>query len=253
MRFFASMLSGRFWCILSELGDNSSEKPSMAHFEIEIKSLLGGKEKADALKERLQQLPEPAVLVRTSSQLNHYFIGGDTEKFLQNMEPYFSGTEKASFHRLIHEGKNHSVRTRQSDGRVLLVVKASIDDTTSSNGISRMEFEEEVPNLSLNELDALLLKSGFEYQAKWSRDREEYRVGDIAICLDRNAGYGYLAEFEKVVNDAERAEATKRELLGFMESVDAQELSQDRLERMFAHYNAHWSEYYGTDKIFVID
>ena len=56
-----------------------------------------------------------------------------------------------------------------------------------------------------------------------------------------------------MVNDAERAEATKRELLGFMESVDAQELSQDRLERMFAHYNAHWSEYYGTDKIFVID
>lgn len=225
----------------------------MAHFEIEIKSLLGGKEKADALKERLQQLPEPATLVRTSSQLNHYFVGGDTEKFLQTMEPYFSGAEKASFHRLVHEGKNHSVRTRQSDGRVLLVVKASIDDTTSSNGISRMEFEEEVPNLSLDELDALLLKSGFEYQAKWSRDREEYRAGDIAICLDRNAGYGYLAEFEKIVDDASHAEATKRELLEFMKHVDVEELPQDRLERMFAFYNEHWSDYYGTDNIFVID
>lgn len=225
----------------------------MAHFEIEIKSLLGEKKRADVLREKLMQLSDPAKLVRTSSQLNHYFTGGNWKKFLKNMEFHFSGAKKKSFHRIASEGKNHSVRTRQSDGKVLLVVKASIDDTTSSNGISRMEFEEEVPNLSLDELDAILLESGFEYQAKWSRDREEYRAGNISVCLDRNAGYGYVAEFEKIVNEAQEAEGAKRELLEFMEKMDVEELPQERLERMFAHYNAHWPEYYGTENIFVID
>ena len=225
----------------------------MAHFEIEIKSLLGKKENADALKERLQTLPEPAQLVRRSSQLNHYFLVGDWEKFLESVRAYFSVEHFDHLCRIVQEGKNHSVRTRQSDGRVLLVVKASLDDLTSSNGVSRMEFEETVPNLSLDDLDVLLLGSGFQYQAKWSRDREEYKVGDIVVCLDRNAGYGYVAEFEKIIHEASGAEATKREILKFMKNLGVEELPQDRLERMFAHYNAHWSDYYGTDKIFVID
>ncbi len=225
----------------------------MARFEIEIKSLLGEKKRADALKERLLQLPVPAHLVRTSSQLNHYFTGDDRERFLENLEPYFSGAKKESLQRIMGEGKNHSVRTRQSDGKVLLVVKASIDDTTSSNGISRMEFEEEVPKLSLDALDALLLKSGFKYQAKWSRDREEYKTGGISVCLDRNAGYGYVAEFERMVESAEESKNAKQDLLQFMKQMSVEELPQERLERMFAYYNAHWLEYYGTDKIFVID
>ena len=225
----------------------------MAHFEIEIKSLLGKKEHADLLKEKLQKLPEPARLVRKSSQLNHYFLVGNWEKFLKNIQSHLSAEHFGHLRRIVQEGKNHSVRTRQSDGKVLLVVKASLDDMTSSNGVSRMEFEEPVPNLSLDDLDALLLESGFQYQAKWSRDREEYKVGDIAVCLDRNAGYGYVAEFEKIIHEASEAEMTKREILEFMNGLGVEELPQDRLERMFAYYNAHWSDYYGTDNIFVID
>lgn len=225
----------------------------MARFEIEIKSLLGEKHRADSLKEQLLKLSKPARFVRMSSQLNHYFTNGDRKKFLTNAGSHFLDEKKASLHKIISEGKNHSVRTRQSDGRVLLVVKASIDDTTSSNGISRMEFEEEVSKLSLDELDRMLLRSGFEYQAKWSRDREEYSTGDISVCLDRNAGYGYVAEFEKIIDEAEKSESAKQELLRFMEQLGVQELSQDRLERMFAYYNTHWPEYYGTEKIFVID
>jgi len=116
-----------------------------------------------------------------------------------------------------------------------------------------MEFDEEVPNLSLDALDALLLKSGFKYQAKWSRDREEYKTGGISVCLDRNAGYGYVAEFERMVESAEESKNAKQDLLQFMKQMSVEELPQERLERMFAYYNAHWLEYYGTDKIFVID
>jgi len=38
-----------------------------------------------------------------------------------------------------------------------------------------------------------------------------------------------------------------------MTKLDVEELPQDRLERMFAYYNKNWPEYYGTEKIFVIE
>ncbi len=224
----------------------------MAHFEIEIKSLLGAKDKADGLKTRfLEKFPSATLKTRTS-QLNHYFSGGDMEKLYDVIGSQFPDNHQEALQKILTEGRSHSVRTRQSDGKVLFVVKASIDDTTSSNGIARMEFEEPVM-LTLDELDRLLLDSGLEYQAKWSRDREEYAAGDIALCLDRNAGYGYVAEFEKIVHEADHAESAKQELLRLMNELGVEELPQDRLERMFAHYNAHWPEYYGTENIFTIE
>ena len=38
-----------------------------------------------------------------------------------------------------------------------------------------------------------------------------------------------------------------------MEKLGAEELAQERLERMFTFYNAHWPEYYGTDNVFTIE
>jgi hypothetical protein len=38
-----------------------------------------------------------------------------------------------------------------------------------------------------------------------------------------------------------------------MKQVGVVELGQARLERMFAHYNTHWPEYYGTENIFTIE
>ena len=225
----------------------------MAHFEIEIKSLIGTAEEADTFRKKLLLLSPLPILKGRHSQLNHYFTGGDMRSFLEGVGPYFSSDKRISLKKILEEGQQHSVRTREADGKVLLVVKASIDDTSSANGIVRMEFEEAPEGLSLDALDALLLGSGFVYQAKWSRDREEYGTGDVAICLDRNAGYGYLAEFEKVVGTAEEADAAKSELVELMHQVGAEELPQDRLERMFSFYNGHWPEYYGTDKVFIVD
>ncbi len=226
----------------------------MAHFEIEIKSLLGDVANADAFREKLFALPDGAKLKGKNSQLNHYFILDDAQTLLDAVAHFFSEEHQASLKKVLLEGKKHSIRTREVDGKVLLVVKASIgDDGSSSNGISRMEFEQEVPGVSLVALDEVLLKAGLKYQAKWSREREEYTLGDVSVCLDKNAGYGYLVEFEKVIHDASEAEETKRSLFELMEKLDVEELPQDRLERMFAHYNAHWDEYYGTDNVFTIE
>jgi len=224
----------------------------MSHFEIEIKSLLGEKHHADALKEKLFALDENCTLQSQNVQLNHYFEGGEIEQLFKAVEQLFSGEQHNKFKMIAERGSEFSVRTRQRDDEVLLVMKASIDAGTSANTVSRMEFEEPVA-ITLDELDELLQSAGYSYQAKWSREREEYLCKGINVCLDRNAGYGYLAEFEKIVHDEAEAEAVRAELDALMAELEVEELAQERLARMFAHYNTNWPEYYGTDKVFLIE
>ncbi len=224
----------------------------MSQYEIEVKTLLGEKERADALKARMCVLDPSCVQVSANKQLNHYFTDGNLEDLFAKTQHLFSDAIREKFETIAEKGTNFSVRTREKDGQVLLVVKASVDSGTSSNGVTRLEFEEEV-QVTLAELDALVLDAGFMYQAKWSREREEYTYKGANVCIDRNAGYGYLAEFEKVIHDEAILAETRAEIDMLMAELEVEELAQERLERMFAFYNANWPEYYGTDKTFIIE
>ena len=224
----------------------------MNNFEIEIKSLLGEKEVAESLKRKMCELDENCRLASSNKQLNHYFEGGSIDELSDIISDYLNQEQIAKLQHVVNKGSEFSVRTRQKNDQVLLVVKASVDDGTSANTVSRLEFEEEV-NLSLEELDSLLLKAGFNYQAKWSREREEYNYKGVNVCLDKNAGYGYLAEFEKVLDDESALASARAEITEIMQELGVSELSQDRLERMFSHYNQNWRDYYGTDKVFTIE
>jgi predicted adenylyl cyclase CyaB len=224
----------------------------MSQFEIEVKTLLGEQVHAEALKKKMQALDPGCSRVSTNKQLNHYFTGGDIAQLLEKTERLFNEEQRAKFNLIAEKGSNFSVRTRQQDDRVLLVVKASIDEGTSENTVKRLEFEE-VADLTLDELDALVLEAGYEYQAKWSREREEYAYKGANVCLDKNAGYGYLAEFEKVITDESAVDQVREEIDALMAELGVAELSQDRLARMFQFYNQNWPEYYGTDKTFVVE
>jgi len=147
----------------------------------------------------------------------------------------------------------HSVRTRYVDGNSILVVKLSVDATTSSNGIQRMEWEHVFEGMKIEKLDDILLQSDFEYQAKWSRERVEYKFDNVNVCLDKNAGYGYLVEFEMVIENPEDTERAEENIRGIMARVGVEELPQDRLARMFDYYNQNWRDYYGTEKTFTIE
>ena len=221
-----------------------------AHYEIEIKSLLGGREGADRLLAEMKRVDPSFRKTGESRQLNHYFKGsGNWESVASALA---DENERKEFLELARKAKDFSLRTRDADGTVLLVLKASIDDTTSANGTARREFERPVA-MGIDALDRAIVDAGFAYQAKWSREREEFAFGGANVTIDRNAGYGYLAEFETIEDDPSRAETAKARLRDLMHQVGAEELAQDRLARMFAYYNEHWPDYYGTDKIFVIE
>lgn len=221
-------------------------------YEVEIKTLLGSLENAEALKAGLKSIDPNTTCTATSTQLNHYFEGGDPKKVVERLAPHLS-KEVVEKMEQIAGGQKISVRTRGTGGVAKIVVKASIGSDSSENGVMRMEVEEVVPGMTLDALDAEVLTAGYQYQAKWSRSREEYSCGDLAVSIDKNAGYGYLAEFEKVVGEEADTEPARAQILKIMAELGVAELPQDRLERMFAFYNTHWPEYYGTDKIFTIN
>lgn len=224
----------------------------MAQYEIEIKSLLGEADKAEALKQKMCQLDPACACVSRSRQLNHYFEGGDLNVLYDKVKELFTQNEREKLAYIIEQGSSFSVRSRQKDGQVLLVVKASVDGGSSANTVSRLEFEEPI-DITLIELDKLIQSAGFNYQAKWSREREEYAYKGANVCLDKNAGYGYLAEFEKIVDDATKVDPARSELHTLMTELGVKELPPDRLERMFAFYNENWPDYYGTEKTFTLD
>jgi adenylate cyclase class IV len=228
----------------------------MQTYEVEVKSLLGDPANADKLRAAIKAADPACELIGKSTQFNHYFDGGDLANLTATLAPYLSDGTRAKLADFSARSKSFSVRTRLSakDGkeRVLFVVKASVGDDTSENGVARMEIEEPV-DLSLDELDKLILSAGFSYQAKWSREREEYATKGTNVTLDKNAGYGWLAEFERMVDDEKLLNEARGEIKALMDSLGVEELAQDRLERMFSFYNANWPEYYGTDKIFTIE
>ncbi len=224
----------------------------MSHFEIEIKSLLGEADAAEQLKVKMCELDPECVCLGTNVQLNHYFEGGEMTALYEAVAQLLNEEQQAKLQVVIERGTEFSIRSRQRNDEVLLVVKASIDEGTSANTVKRMEFEEAVP-VTLDELDELLLGAGFTYQAKWSREREEYSYKGASVSLDKNAGYGYLAEFEKIIHNEADAHTVRQELDELMQELGVVELDQARLARMFDHYNQNWPEYYGTDKVFLVE
>lgn len=221
----------------------------MKSYEIEVKTLLGEKAKADEFRAEL--VARGAEIREQEQQLNHYFIGGDYQILREKLQEFLSDEDKQKLDYILDLEATYSLRTRDTQGKVKIVIKSSVDVTTNENGIQRLEFEGTVP-LNLEQLDELIQSAGFEYQAKWSREREQYRLNGIDITLDKNAGYGYLSEFERVVeNESELLEA-EADIRNLMQEFSLQELDQARLIRMFEFYNKNWRDYYGTDKVFTI-
>lgn len=232
---------------------NAVMAKSSDNYEVEIKCLLGSKVAADELLKQMHDLDPQTKKLGFQKQLNHYFEGGNLAELYQNVQGLITDKDNRSkFKSIVDRAKNFSLRTRSSGGQPLLVLKVSIDDTSSDNGTARLEFELAFEKLNLEELDQLVLKSGFVYQAKWSREKTDYAYSGANVTMSFSPGYGYVAEFEKIITDPKLATQTKTELRKMMSELKIEELVQDRLARMFAYYNSNWQDYYGTDKVFEI-
>lgn len=221
-------------------------------YEIEIKTLLGSKQKSDELLAEVTRRDPATKLVSEQKQLNHYYHGGNLAKLAQAMAGHITPEQTAIINDIAARAKSINVRTRQKNSTVLLIVKGSLDNVSAVHSHQRMEFEAPV-TITIGELDALVEQSGWQLEAKWQADRKIYSTMGLTLDMFFTPGYGYLAEFEKVVQADEDRESAHQKLVDTMESLGAKELLNPRLERMFAYYNQHWREYYGTDKVFMVE
>ncbi len=224
-------------------------------YEIEIKSLLGSKERQEKLKADLRTLDPNMKLLQKTKRLNHYFVGGSLPALFEALKGRVLPEKVESLREITakFEEKNCSIRSKWVDGKVSLVVKAAIGEGNSVHGTARLEFDSPVSGLTLEQVDKAILGCGFRYQAKWSQEREEYECGDMTVTIDFSPGYGYMAEFEIVSPSEELIGAHREKLRETMRVLGAPEAQPERLERMFAFYNSHWQDYYGTEKVFVLD
>ncbi len=258
----------------------------MYSYEVEIKTLLWEIWAKDAFMNKVRESFPHMTHEYSESQLNHYFEWGNPLHLLSTFREYISQEDANSLHTLTKEAKSFSVRTRGTRDQTIIVVKATVNDESSSNGTARIEWEVDLAPMTLDEMDEKVLEAGFSYQAKWSREREGYELHTgtehrllrtsqwqkqenpqsaaadssfqnelpkTVLCLDKNAGYWYLAEFERVIDDPALVDATRSELLQIIESLGYHELDQTRLARMFDKYNKEWRDYYGTEKVFEIE
>ena len=224
----------------------------MNSIEIEVKVLLWEESEAKRLIENMKNSDPNLELIGKNSQLNHYFLNWDFKVLLEKLKPLVSENDYKKVEHIAVEWKKHSVRTRYMNSDSILVIKASIDDTTSSNWTARTEAEVIFKWVHIDELDKMLLDCWFPYQAKWSRERDEYSFLDYTVCIDKNAWYWYVSEFEIIINDPSKADEEKRKVREVIEKLWFEELDQGKLEKMFAYYNENWRDYYWTDKTFTL-
>jgi predicted adenylyl cyclase CyaB len=227
-------------------------------FEVEIKCLLTKLEEVNLVKEKLQQQYPNLKYKAEHKQRNHYFHPeGDLVLLGEKIKPFLS-EEKYQELCVINNSEiaNYTLRSREIDSKkVILVLKIQLQSSNYdvTNAKCRREFEVEIPNFTLQQLDDLIISCNYKYMSKWSRSRIEASLEeDLNICFDKNSGYGYIIEIEKIVQNEQKIIEALTELKNIAHKLGLEEINDDRLERMFNFYNQNWRDFYETDKVFNI-
>jgi predicted adenylyl cyclase CyaB len=219
--------------------------------ELEIKCLLNESNVMDKQKLSflMSFLNTNYSRVGESSQLNHYFAKLENNIDAQSL---FTELNKLGFpipDDLSVDFTKASVRTRQTDTETILVIKEGKDPL---NGGDRREIEFMVAGLPIHVLDECLISVGFSLDTKWSRSRITYTSDGVTVCVDKNAGYGYIIEIEKMFKDDSDTTQALDELKTTAKVLGLYLLPKERLSKMYEFYRKNWQDFYLTDNYFCI-
>lgn len=229
-------------------------------YEVELKVKLNNS--FDAVNKFLGEVSKHGKLefINFEEQYNHYFTSIDLKELPNSfIDKYKIETDL---------GSNISIRTRSINNKqVYLVIKSQGD---SVNGDVRKEYNYRVKE-SLGQLDDILLLAGSKYQSKWSRKRTNYVLSgigshaiecskgeyrqeawDINLSVDKNAGYGYIAELELIAENENESSLALDVLNRFLKKVQYQSLDKGELNIMYQYYVAHWDSFYKSLKLIDI-
>lgn len=220
-------------------------------YEVEIRCLIPNPDQAKNLPAEIEKLGLTTDKTAEYSQLNDYYVDGDIHQLAQNLNGVIAKAEAKLLADIVKGHNTFSVRARQNNDDVLFIVKATTGGS-ANHGVQRAEFEVPVTQ-SLDQLKDIITGSGYSVQARWMAHRTLYRISNgITLNSYFCAGYGYGAEFELLVEAGQQVNAETR-VRDFVQQLGLEPVDPEFMERMFAYYNAHWQEYYGTEKVFTLE
>ena len=85
----------------------------MHSYEVEVKSLLGNKERAEEVREAMKKADPNCVFASKNKQLNHYFVDGSLKTLVAKISPYLLPELAAKLENLAERASQFSIRSRQ--------------------------------------------------------------------------------------------------------------------------------------------
>lgn len=104
----------------------------------------------------------------------------------------------------------------------------------------REEIEIKVENEYFEKLEDLFKILGYDVEIKWFRTRWQFLWEGINVSVDYTKGYGYIIEFEKIVED--KPEQEYLNLKSKLEDLGIQISSKDEFDQQFKNYKENWKE-----------
>lgn len=108
---------------------------------------------------------------------------------------------------------------------------------------AREEVEVKIDNEYRNELLKLLNLLGYEVEIKWFRKRIETQYKGYYLTIDFSAGYGYIVEIEKMVEEESLIEKTKIELENILIDLGIDISPKEEFVEKYKDYKINWYEY----------
>lgn len=143
--------------------------------------------------------------------------------------------------------KQLDLRIRRTDNKAFLILKNGW-----MHNVNRDEIEVKTARANFNNLDKILTSLGYKYDTKWYRKRSQYKLGNLNITIDFNAGYGWVTEIERITKKGGEKKA-EEEILKFAKKIGIKPASQKLFDKMYKFYKKNWRHYYKTKTTFDIN
>lgn len=105
----------------------------------------------------------------------------------------------------------------------------------------REEIEIKFDKNDFEKLDRIFSELGFGVQIKWFRHRTEFLWNGISVCLDFTRGYGYIIEFEKMSDEANKSvelETLRQKMIELGIVISPKE----EFSKKYDFYKKNWKE-----------
>jgi len=89
--------------------------------------------------------------------------------------------------------------------------------------------------------EKMFLSLGYNVQIKWFRKRHNFKWQGIDVAIDFTKGYGYIIEFEKIVEENEK-EKTLGMLKEKFQLLNIPLTSREEFDQKFQYYKENWQK-----------